>query len=122
MAQKKPAKKKPAAKGGKKGAATAAVAAPPPRRDGRPRLSEHPRARRQIREAKAWGGLVGFVLVALLSVQGGTPLFESGLRALIAGAACYVIAWALALALWRHLARVEVKLFEQSLLDETPQP
>lgn len=103
----------------KKAAPTAPAPAAQPRADGRPRLSAHPRARRQIREAKAWAGLAGFVLVALLSVQGGTPVFESGIRALGVGAACYVIGWALALALWRHLARAEVKLFEQRLLDES---
>jgi len=104
-----------------KKAAAAAPAAPEARPDGRPRLSAHPRARRQIREAKAWAGLVGFVLVALLSLQGGTPLFDTGVRALIAGAACYVVGWALALAVWRHVARAEVKLFEQRLLEE-PEP
>lgn len=102
----------------KKKQAPPAPAPPEPREDGRPRLSSHPRARRQIREAKAWAGLVGFVLVALLSLQGGTPLFEAGVRALIAGLACYVVGWALALAVWRHVARAEVKLFEQRLLDE----
>ena len=97
-----------------------AAAAPP---DGRPRLTEHPRARRQIREAKAWAGLVGFVLVALLSLQAGTPLFEAGVRALTAGLACYVVGWALALTVWRHLARAEVQLLEKQLLaDEQPQP
>jgi protein-S-isoprenylcysteine O-methyltransferase Ste14 len=105
------AKKKPAP----------AAPAPAPRADGRPRLSAHPRARRQIREAKAWAGLVGFVLVALLSLQGGSPLFDAGVRALIAGAGCYVVGWALALAVWRHVARAEVKLFEQRLLEE-PEP
>ena len=98
-----------------------APTAPASRPDGRPRLSAHPRARRQIREAKAWAGLVGFVLVGLLSLQGGTLLFDAGVRALIAGAACYVVGWALALAVWRHVARAEVKLFEQRLLDE-PEP
>ncbi len=87
-----------------------AEAAPP---DLRPRLSAHPRARRQIREAKAWAGLVGFVLVALLSLQAGQPLFDAGVRALLAGLACYVAGWALAVTVWRHLARAEVQVAEQ---------
>jgi len=83
--------------------------------DLRPRLSAHPRAQRQIREAKAWAGLVGFVLVALLSVQAGQPLFDAGVRALFAGLGCYVAGWALAVTVWRHLARAEVQLAEQRL-------
>ncbi len=92
----------------------AAAPAPPP--DLRPRLSAHPRAQRQIREAKAWAGLAGFVLVALLSVQAGQPLFDAGVRALLAGLACYVAGWALAVTVWRHLARAEGQVAEQRVL------
>ena len=84
-----------------------------PAADARPRLSQHPRARRQIREAKAWAGLAGFVLVLILSLEGGSLLFDAGLRALVAGAGCYVVGWALAVLVWRHLARAEVLVAEQ---------
>lgn len=87
------------------------AAAPPD--DARPRLSAHPRARRQIREAKAWAGLIGFSLVLLLSLQGGSLLFEAGVRALAAGAGCYLAGWTLAVIVWRHVARAEVSLAEQ---------
>ena len=90
--------------------------------DARPRLSAHPRAQRQIREAKAWGGLAGFVLVALLSRQAGVPLFDAGVRALAGGMVAYVAAWALAVAVWRHLARAEVLVVEQRLLAEQDEP
>ena len=103
-----------AAKGkpkGKKGKGKGAPAAAP--LDARPRLSAHPRARRQIREAKAWSGLVGFVLVLILSLEGGSLPFEAGVRALAAGAGCYVAGWALAVIVWRHLARAEVLVAEQ---------
>jgi hypothetical protein len=53
-------------------------AAQGPGEDLRPRLSAHPRARRQIREAKAWAGIVAFVLTALLSLQANLPLFDAG--------------------------------------------
>jgi hypothetical protein len=81
--------------------------------DARPRLSQHPRARRQIREAKAWSGLAGFVLVLFLSLEGGSLLFDAGLRALAAGAGCYLAGWALAVLVWSHLARAEVLVAEQ---------
>ena len=64
--------------------------------DARPRLSAHPRASRQIREAKAWSGLAGFVLVLVLSLESGSLLFDAGVRALAAGAGFYVAGWALA--------------------------
>src|SRR5688500_19835072 len=83
--------------------------------DLRPRLSRHPRAQRQIREAKAWAGIVGFALVALLSWQGGLPIFDVGVRALIAGVGCYVAGWAVAVSVWRHIARAEVGLAEQRI-------
>ena len=86
--------------------------------DLRPRLSKHPRAQRQIREAKAWAGIAGFVLVGLLSMQAGQPLFDAGIRALIAGVGCYMAGWAIAVLLWRQLARAEVDLAEQRIAAE----
>jgi hypothetical protein len=86
--------------------------------DLRPRLSAHPRAQRQIRDAKAWSGLVGFVLVGLLSMQAGAPLFDAGLRALACGVVCYVIGWAMAVAVWRHVARAEVRVLQDRLAAE----
>ncbi|HEX2087719.1 MAG TPA: hypothetical protein VHF89_18685 [Solirubrobacteraceae bacterium] len=87
--------------------------------DARPRLSAHPRARRQIREAKAWSGLAGFALVLFLSLQGGALPFEAGVRALAAGAGCYVAGWALAVIVWTHLARAEVLVAEQKVRERT---
>ena len=93
---------------GKKGRKPSAAPA-----DARPRLSAHPRARRQIREAKAWSGLVGFLLVLVLSRAGGALPFDAGLRALAAGAGCYVAGWFLAVMVWSHIARAEVLVAEQ---------
>jgi hypothetical protein len=89
-----------------------------PESDLLPRLSAHPRARRQIREAKGYGGVAGFVLVALLSLQANVTYFDAGVRALTAGVVCYVVAWAVAVAVWRHLARAEVQLAEQRLREQ----
>ncbi|HEX8206704.1 MAG TPA: hypothetical protein VF587_11660 [Solirubrobacteraceae bacterium] len=81
--------------------------------DARPRLSGHPKARRQIREAKAWSGIAGFVLVLGLSLEGGALPFDAGVRALAAGAGCYLAGWALAVIVWTQLARAEVLVAEQ---------
>jgi hypothetical protein len=81
--------------------------------DGSMSLAEHPRARRHIRKAKGWGGLIAFVLVGLLSHRAGVPFFESGLRALLAGAAGYAVGWGAAVLAWRHLAVAEVRAAER---------
>ena len=96
---------------GKQGKGKVKAAAAPA--DARPRLSQHPKARRQIREAKAWSGIAGFLLVMILSLEGGALPFDAGLRALAAGAGCYVAGWALAVIVWTHLARAEVLVAEQ---------
>ena len=106
-----------AAKAKPKGKAKGKPQAAPPA-DARPRLSQHPRARRQIREAKAWSGLAGFVLVFVLSLQGGALIFEAGVRALAAGAGCYVAGWLLAVIVWTHLARAEVLVAEQRFREQ----
>ena len=86
--------------------------------DARPRLSAHPKASRQIREAKAWSGIAGFLLVLILSLEGGALPFDAGLRALAAGAGCYVAGWALAVIVWTHLARAEVLVAEQRFREQ----
>jgi protein-S-isoprenylcysteine O-methyltransferase Ste14 len=101
----------------KKADAKTAAVEPEPE-DFRPRLSNHPRAQRQIREAKAWAGIVGFVLIGLLSLQSGQPLFDAGIRALVAGVGCYMAGWAMAVLIWRHLARAEVQIAEQRIAAE----
>lgn len=86
--------------------------------DKRPRLSEHPRARRQIRQAKAWGGLVGFVLVGVLSLQAGSLPVDALTRALAGGIAVYLAAWVLAVVVWTQIARGELLVAEQRWMEE----
>jgi uncharacterized membrane protein YccC len=81
------------------------------------RLSEHPRAARQIRAAKGWGGLVAFLAVGLLSHRAGVPDFEVGVRALVAGIAGYFIAWAIAVQVWRYLAIAELRSAQERALE-----
>jgi hypothetical protein len=78
------------------------------------RLSDHPRARRQIEVARGWAGLVAFALAGWLSYRAGVPAFEAGIRALVAGVVGYVAVWALTVAVWRHLAVAELEAARQA--------
>jgi hypothetical protein len=98
----KKAPKGKAAKGGKggkgkgKGAASGAT------------LASHPKALAQIRAAKGWGGLGGFAIAAYLSDQAQVPFDQLGIRAIAAGIAGYMVAWAFAVTLWRYLLLAEL--------------
>jgi hypothetical protein len=74
-----------------------------------PSIANHPRAGAQIGRAKSWGGLLGFMLVAVLSWRAGVPAPDLMLRALLGGVAGYVVAWASAVAIWRHLVIAELR-------------
>jgi hypothetical protein len=78
-------------------------------------IAGHPRATLRIRQAKGWGGLLGFVLAALLSVRAGTPLLDAGMRALACGIVGYAVAWAAAVQIWRHLVVAELRALEGHL-------
>jgi len=82
---------------------------------GAPNIAAHPRAARGVARAKSWGGLAGFVLGGYLSLPTNT-VAAAGLRALLAGIACYVAVWAGAVFLWRRLVVLEIKSREQLLL------
>jgi uncharacterized membrane protein YccC len=95
MAKKDDKKPKKAARG--KGGATM------------PSVANHPRAGAQVARAKAWGGLGGFLLVAVLSMRAGVPTPDALLRALLAGVVGYVATWAAAVLVWRHLVVAELR-------------
>lgn len=80
-----------------------------------PSIAAHPRAARAVARAKGWGGLFGFFLGGYLSLPTATPA-AAGLRALVAGIVCYVVAWAGAQFAWRRLVMIEIKAREQQLL------
>ena len=105
-------KKDAASKGGKgkkkKGGADVA--------SGEIRLSEHPRARHQIRLAKSWGGIGGLALAGWAAWHGGAPPVDAALRALLWGVCSYVLVWFCAVQVWRHLAIAEVKAAENMWL------
>jgi hypothetical protein len=74
-----------------------------------PSVANHPRARYQVRRAKGWGGIGGFAIAAYLGHQAGIPTFDVVERALAAGIVGYMLAWACAVTVWRHLVLAELK-------------
>jgi hypothetical protein len=96
---------------GSKGSAKA------PQNAGDIKLSEHPRARHQIRVAKGWAGLAGCALAGYASWHGGSPFFDTALRALMWGVAAYLLVWFLAVQVWRQVAIAEVRAAEKRWLE-----
>ena len=82
-------------------------------------VSKHPRARRHVRLAKAWGGLLGFAVVALLGLRSGTPAAEVVVRALAAGLGAFLVALAGAVYAWRQLGVAEAHGEWRRLLDQS---
>jgi hypothetical protein len=79
-----------------------------------PSVATHPRASYQVRRAKGWGGLAGFAIAAYLSYKAGVPTSDLGLRALAAGIAGYMLAWACSVTVWRHLVLAELRAAVES--------
>ena len=105
----KPAKDKKGKKNGKgKGADGGEAPAGAPTRVA-PSVAGHPRAGAQVRRAKGWGGLASFLIAGYLSMQAGIPTYDVGLRALVAGAVGYLLAWACSVTVWRHLVLAELR-------------
>jgi hypothetical protein len=77
--------------------------------EGRPKISEHPIAARQVARARAWAALIGFVVAFWLSRRAGLPFPESGARAIVAGIVCRLLAWAALVSLWRQLIPAEIE-------------
>src|SRR5918912_1886327 len=72
-------------------------------------VSGHPRAAYSVRRAKGWGGLIGLLLVAWYSHKAGLMPVDVALRALTGGIVGYVVAWVIALQVWRHLVIAEAR-------------
>jgi hypothetical protein len=66
-------------------------------------LNDHPRAATAISRAKARGGLVAFMLVALAGYMHGADFGSVLFRAVLGGMVGYLLTWAAAVAVWRHL-------------------
>jgi hypothetical protein len=95
-------------------------------------IATHPRARVSVRRAKAWTGLAAFLIAAALSLNSSVPVFQTGVRALAAGLAGYLLAWWFSMMIWRQLMlaeqRVAVEEIERRRAEEAekeeaePQP
>ena len=72
-------------------------------------VAGHPRAAQAVRRAKGFGGLIGFALAALLSRSAGISHSQMLERALIAGVAGYLLTWACAVMIWRHVVIAELR-------------
>jgi hypothetical protein len=75
----------------------------------RPSVANHPRARYQVRRAKGWGGIAGFVIAGYLSYKAGVPTFDVVLRALVFGIVGYMLSWMCAVTVWRQLVLAELR-------------
>lgn len=71
-------------------------------------IGAHPRARRSVQRARALGGLLGFLVTIFLSLRTGVPAWDATARALMAGVAVHLAAWAIAVAVWRQLMLAEI--------------
>ena len=104
----------------KKGKASKKGAPPAPKgdsaRESMPTISAHPRAARSVARAKGWGGLGGFLLAGYLSLATHAPA-EALARALVAGAVCYVAAWAGAVFVWKRLVMIELRGRQMSVME-----
>jgi hypothetical protein len=77
-------------------------------------VAAHPRAAAAVKRAKGFGGVGGFALAAYLSHKAGVPAAQVGARALVAGIAGYIVAWACAVTVWRHLVMAEFRAAVES--------
>lgn len=77
-------------------------------------VAGHPRVSRTVRAAKGWGGLAGFVLVALASSGAGAETFDVLLRALLGGIAGWLVAWVVAVNVGRTIVRAEVEAHREA--------
>ena len=74
----------------------------------KPSIVAHPRAQTSIRRWRGRAGLIGLIVVSILSLRAGVPAFDAVLRGLAGGVAAQFLAWAGAVVIWRHLVIAEI--------------
>ena len=72
-------------------------------------VRSHPRAARSVRRTRAAAGIAAFFLTLLLSLGARVPAFDAAARALGAGIAINLLAWWVAVAVWRQLIIGELR-------------
>jgi hypothetical protein len=80
-------------------------------------IAGHPRAAAQVRRAKGWGGVGGFVIAGYLSFSAHIPPDQVGIRALGFGVAGYMLAWACSVAIWRNLMLAEIRTLVETRME-----
>jgi hypothetical protein len=75
----------------------------------RPSVATHPAAQDAVRRLRAGAALLAAVAVALLGLRAGVPPFDLALRALGAGVAAHLVAWAAGIAFWRQVVLAELR-------------
>jgi hypothetical protein len=80
-------------------------------------VGSHPRAQRSVRRMRALGGLIGFLVTIVLSSKAGVPAFDATARALMAGVALHLAAWAIAVTVWRQLMLAELRAMHDRRLE-----
>lgn len=71
-------------------------------------IDDHPKARRSIETTRSWAALISCGLVALLSIQAGSTVFDGIVRGLIAGVLMFILAWGVSVMVWREIVRAEI--------------
>ncbi len=85
-------------------------------------VARHPKAGPAVRRIKGFSGLAGFTIAGLLSYSANVPGFDVGLRALGVGIACYVVAWAASVTVWRVLLVAELRVLYEQLYPPRVKP
>ena len=85
-------------------------------------VAGHPRAAAAVKRAKGFGGIAGFALAAFISRSAGITLVQVLERALLAGIAGYLLAWACAVTVWRHVVLAELKTLVENRAAGSPGP
>src|SRR5215211_7162580 len=79
-----------------------------------PSIIAHPRARTSIRRWRGRAGLLGLVLVTVLSMRAGVPAFDSVMRGLAGGLVAHFVAWMVGILAWRHLVLAELNAHREA--------
>ncbi|WP_205696148.1 hypothetical protein [Conexibacter sp. SYSU D00693] len=79
-------------------------------------VANHPRARRHVRKARGFGGLIAFALAFLFARRAGLGADDAALRALMAGFAGSLVCWGFAVLVWRQLVMAELEVARRRVL------
>jgi hypothetical protein len=77
-------------------------------------LGAYPAAMASIRRVRARAGLAAFAVVLLLSLHHGLTLPSAAGRALLAGVAVQLLAWKIAVIVWRQIVLVQVRAAQEA--------